>query len=326
MVKRKTHLVLIGTVLITFGFSAYILGAILGLFRALLMLDPHLRQYIEIIVWYSALPIIIGAGFISIDLITIVRNKRNAKTLINTAFENPSITVVLTAYNDELSIGESVCDFISHPLVKRVLVVSNNSTDNTILIARKAGAIVFNEEKQGYGACVLRSLNEAVKFTDTEVVVLCEGDMTFRAYDLPKFIGYLPHADLVNGTRIVEQLQDANTQLSMFMHYGNFAVGKLLEMKYLGDVTLSDVGTTYKAIRTESLKRLLPYLIDTVNLEFNPYLLDTAIGNGFSVLECPITFHPRVGKSKGGNISNAIAFRVGISMIIGILFGWKGTK
>lgn len=58
--------------------------------------------------------------------------------------------------------------------------------------------------------------------------------MTFRAFDVDKFMAYIPHSEIVNGTRIVEQLRDRETQLSTFMHYGNFAVGKLLAAKYIG--------------------------------------------------------------------------------------------
>jgi len=77
------------------------------------------------------------------------------------------------------------------------------------------------------------------------LVALCEGDMTFRAADLDKFLAYAPHADIVNGTRIAEQLQDPDTQLSTFMYYGNFFAGKLLEVKHLGKGTFTDVATNY---------------------------------------------------------------------------------
>jgi hypothetical protein len=60
-----------------------------------------------------------------------------------------------------------------------------------------------------------------------------------------------------------------------------------------------------------------------INLEFNAHFLDTALANGERVVECPITFHPRVGISKGGNASNLRALRVGIRMIIGLCLGWS---
>jgi hypothetical protein len=148
--------------------------------------------------------------------------------------------------------------------------------------------------------------------------------MTFRAYDIEKFLAYIPHADLVNGTRIVEQLRVRNTQLTTFMYYGNFFTGKLLEAKHIGRGTFTDVGTTYKMCRNRALGRLLTLLDPGINLEFNAHFLDTALTNGFSIVECPITFHDRVGVSKGGNVSNRRALKVGLRMIAGIVFNrWK---
>jgi glycosyltransferase involved in cell wall biosynthesis len=231
--------------------------------------------------------------------------------------------VALTAYNDEESIAPAVEDFLSYPLVKRVIVVSNNSKDRTFERAQEAGAIVFNETKPGYGQCVYRCLSEAAAYDDTECVVLCEGDMTFRARDLTKLLAYLPHAEVVNGTRIVEQLRAYSTQLTTFMYYGNFFVGKLLEAKHFGKGTFTDVGTTYKILRRNALRGLLPQLNPAVNLEFNAHFLDTVLASNLTLLECPITFHARVGKSKGGNVNDFRAVQVGMRMIYGLLFGWK---
>ena len=233
------------------------------------------------------------------------------------------VTVALTAYNDEESIGPAVEDFLAHPLVARVIVVSNNSSDRTFERAAAAGAVTFNELAPGYGRCVFRCLSEAMTFTDTDLVVLCEGDRTFRAFDIDKLLAYAPHADVVNGARTVEPLRQYATQLSTFLFYGNVFVGKLLEAKYLGRGTITDVGTTYKLCRRQALGQLLPHLDPSVNLEFNAHFLDTALKRGLVLVECPITFHARVGVSKGGNVNNMRGFTVGLRMIMGILFGWR---
>lgn len=257
-----------------------------------------------------------------LNLVLVQPKKKANKQVRYEPVLNNKLTVVLTAYNDELSIKNAVLDFIEHPLVKRVIVVSNNSKDQTIKFAEEAGAIVFNEEKQGYGACVYRALTEGVKFQDTELTLLCEGDMTFKAYDIDKFLAYLPHADIVSGTRIVDQLRNKETQLTNFMFYGNFFVGKLLELKHISVGTFTDVGTTYKLCRNQVLNDLLPKLDNSVNLEFNPYFLDKALSSNYLVVECPVTFHPRVGVSKGGNINNLVAFKLGLRMIWGITWKW----
>ena len=154
--------------------------------------------------------------------------------------------------------------------MRRVIVVSNNSTDATYARAEAAGAITFNEPAQGYGRCVYRCLQEASAFDDTELVVLCEGDRTFRAHDIDKLLAYAPHGDVVNGTRTVETLRQYLTQLTTFMYYGNIYVGKLLEAKHLGRSTITDVGTTYKLCRRDAVLKLLPRLDPSVTSSSTP--------------------------------------------------------
>jgi len=267
-----------------------------------------------------------GIALICYDLKVILPKKRRLRRTERFGCVPPgSITVALTAYNDEEAIGAAVRDFREHPLVRRVIVVSNNSKDRTMEVAQAADAIAVNESRQGYGACVYRCCAEALHYSDAEWIVLCEGDRTFRAFDLEKLAAYAPHAEIVNGTRIVEQLRQNHTQLSTFMYYGNFFVGKLLEAKHLGAGTFTDVGTTYKMLRRSALERLLPKLSPRINLEFNAYFMDTALAGHHSMVECPITFHPRVGESKGGNVNNWRALKVGIRMILGITIGWKSS-
>jgi Glycosyl transferase family 2 len=322
--SKVTWFALYGFLLMSLAFTGYVAGVLLGPVRWL-FLDPLLfRRINEDIVWYSGIPLVAGLALISWDLFLNVQPSRRTKTIRHDPPANQRLTVVLTAYNDERSIAGAVRDFRAHPLVQRVIVISNNSKDRTEELAGKAGAIVYNEERQGYGACVHRALREALVFKDTELTVLCEGDLTFRAYDLEKFLAYIPHADIVNGSRIVEQLQDQHTQLSMYMHYGNLFAGKVLELKHLGRVSLTDVGTTYKICRNSTLRQLMSRLDPRVNLEFNAYFLDSALKMGLRILECPISFHPRVGASKGGNLNNRVATRLGLRMLLGIFTDWKG--
>jgi len=264
-----------------------------------------------------------GIVLASLDVFLFLPEKRR-KPLVT--FEPPGatdLTVVLTAYNDQESIGQAVADFRSHALVRRVVVVDNNSADGTSEVASRSGAVVVQETKPGYGHCVFRALTEGIGYEDTKLTLLCEGDMTYRAYDIDKFMAYIPHADIVNGTRIVEQLRAVRTQLTTFMYYGNFFVAKLLEAKHVGKGTFTDVGTTYKLCRNDSLRTLLPRLNPDINLEFNAHFLDTALARGFRLVECPVTFHNRVGVSKGGNTSNLRALTVGLRMMKGIVFSWS---
>ena len=305
------------------GTLLYVAGVLLVFPRYLLGLHEILTPVAEWLVWYSGLPMVLGLALALIDLLVLFERKRPLYEPLDEQVDDARVTVALTAYNDEESIGEAVRDFLSHQRVARVIVVSNNSADHTLDVAAAAGALTFDEEKPGYGRCVYRCYMEALRYSDTDFVVLCEGDRTFRSADIDKLIAYAPHADIVNGTRTVEALRQRRTQLTTFMFYGNLFVAKLLEAKHLGLSTLTDVGSTYKLCRHQALLALLPQLNPGINLEFNAHFLDAALLNKLSLVECPITFHPRVGVSKGGNQNNLRALRVGLGMIRGLTFGWK---
>lgn len=305
------------------GLGMYLGGVLLVFPRYLLGPNPAFDQISGWMVWYSGVPIVLGLALALIDLLFFLDRRKPDVPVRYEPLANRSVTVALTAYDDEESIAAAVADFRSHPLVRRVIVVSNNSRDRTFERAVSAGAITFNEIKPGYGHCVHRCLSEAARFEDTDLVILCEGDLTFRAYDIEKLLAYAPHSDIVNGTRTAEPLRQPVTQLSTFMYYGNIFVGKLLEAKHLGRGTITDVGTTYKLCRRDRLTELLPCLNPSVNLEFNAHFLDTALAEGLVLIECPITFHKRVGASKGGNIDNLRGLSVGLAMIRGIVLGWK---
>ena len=305
------------------GIAIYILGVMIGFFRIFLDPNGYWIQVVDRIIWYSGMPVVAGLILILFDMTVLLPKKRSRRAIYWDPPGNTDLTVVLTAYNDEPSIGSAVEDFRSHPKVKRVIVIDNNSDDRTSEVARQAGALVVTEPRQGYGNCVLRALQEGSRCSDTELTLLCEGDMTYRSYDIEKFLAYIPHADIVNGTRISEQLRAHRTQMTIFIYYGNFFAGKLLELKHIGRGTFTDLGTTYKLCRNSALARLLPLMNPGINLEFNAHFLDIALGNGIRIVECPITFHNRVGISKGGNASNGRALKVGARMITGIVIGWR---
>jgi hypothetical protein len=321
--QARARLLMYGVLLMCLGLAMYLSGVLIAIPRHLLGGGPAFLAVNEWIVWYSGVPLVLGLGLCLVDLFVLFGSKRTPQTEVrHDPIAAPRLTVVLTAYDDEASIGPAVRDFLNHPLVDEVIVVSNNSKDRTLECAAEAGATAINEPRQGYGQCVYRCFQEAL-VRDNELIVLCEGDLTFRAYDLDKFLAYAPHADIVNGTRTVEGLRARITQLSTFMYYGNLFVGKLLEAKHLGRSTITDVGTTYKLCRRDALSRLMPHLNPAVNLEFNAYFLDVALDQGCGIVECPITFHPRVGVSKGGNVNNVRAMKVGLRMLVGIVLGWK---
>jgi hypothetical protein len=101
---------------------------------------------------YSAIPVIVGVFLVVAELVFQLPKKRAHRRVVANTIKNRELTVVLTAYNDELSIGPSAADFLAHPMVRRVLVVDNNSSDRTAEVAAQAGATLIREETPGYGS------------------------------------------------------------------------------------------------------------------------------------------------------------------------------
>lgn len=227
--------------------------------------------------------------------------------------------VAITAYNDAAATAQAVRDFRRQPGVVKVIVIDNNSTDDTAQLAAAAGAVVIREPRQGYGYACIRGLFEGLAVADADVVLLTEGDGTFVAEDVAKFLAYLDHTDLVVGNRVVRGLVDSDSQMDHFFTWGNMAVAMLVRLRFwdgrhLGPAGLSDVGCTFRGIRRTALERILPDLRVGGN-HFSIDMLMVAIGEGLSVVEIPIRFRRRIGRSKGASQSLLKGLQVGLAMI-----------
>ena len=236
---------------------------------------------------------------------------------------HPKAVVAITGYNDALATAQAVRDFAQQPGVIEVIVVDNNSSDNTAELARAAGATVVAEPRQGYGFACMRALTEALKVTEADVIILTEGDGTFVAGDTAKFLAYIENSELVVGNRVVRGLVAKDSQMDYFFTWGNMAVAMLLRLRFwdgrfLGPAGLSDVGCTFRAIRRHALQRILPDLHVGGN-HFSPHMLLVALAHGVSVVEIPIRFRRRVGDSKGASRSMWAGLKVGLAMILYIV-------
>lgn len=214
--------------------------------------------------------------------------------------------VVLVALNEAQAVEKVVRDFKAHPNVRSVIVVDNGSSDQTVELAERAGAPIPREDRRGYGFACQRALREGLQ-SGYSVVVLCEADRTFRAGDIDKLTAYLSHTDLVIGSRTYCALLDRDSQLNSFFVLGNVFIGKLLQIRYWdwkvgGRTRLTDVGCTYLAFHAEALTRIISAL-EVGGNHFVPHMLMVALERGFSVVQVPVTFWPRLGISKGGNAS-----------------------
>lgn len=223
------------------------------------------------------------------------------------------ISIGMTAYNDEGVIGKAVENFKKAENVVKLIVVDNNCTDNTAKEAEEAGAIVVKEPIQGYGAACIRALKEAKKYGN--LACLVEGDQTFSASDLKKLTAYIENVDMVVGTRTTAEIIAPDSQVDLFMRWGNMFIAKLVQLRYWGKLRLTDVGCTFRLIRPEALEKILPQLNVTGN-HFSPHMILVALKNDLKVIEVPVTLKKRGGESKG----------VGKSKIKGLINGiqmWK---
>lgn len=116
------------------------------------------------------------------------------------AFAPYKIAVLVPCYNEEVAIAKVVEDFRTALPEATIFVFDNNSTDNTVAVARAAGARVFRETRQGKGYVVRRM------FTDVEadIYVLVDGDATYDAPSVRRMVGLIidERLDMVVGSRV----------------------------------------------------------------------------------------------------------------------------
>jgi glycosyltransferase involved in cell wall biosynthesis len=99
----------------------------------------------------------------------------------------PSIAVIIPCYNEGAAIEETVHGFRRALPQSVVYVFDNNSTDNTIACAQRAGAVVRSEPRQGKGNVVRRMFADV----EADLYVLVDGDMTYDPAAAPIMIHQL---------------------------------------------------------------------------------------------------------------------------------------
>jgi glycosyltransferase involved in cell wall biosynthesis len=234
-------------------------------------------------------------------------------------YRGKSISVVFPAYNEEQNIVSAVEDFFQNGVVDEILVVDNNSRDQTAqLVRERTRARLIQEPRQGYGSALIRGLKEA----RTDLVILAEPDGTFLGRDVLKLLAYAEDFDLVMGTRTSRQLIWSGANMDWFLRFGNIAVAKLLEFLF-NTPQLTDCGCTLRLIRRDKLQLFLDQLTVTKS-HFLPEMVIRARRAGLSMIEIPVNYRNRVGESKITGTFRG-TFQTGmrmIGLILRLRLGW----
>jgi glycosyltransferase involved in cell wall biosynthesis len=114
----------------------------------------------------------------------------------------PRIAVILPCYNEQAAIGQTVADFRAALPTATIYVYDNNSQDNTVAVARAAGAIVRSERGQGKGHVVRRMFADV----EADIYIMADGDATYDAAAAPELVARLidEQLDMLVGSRASE--------------------------------------------------------------------------------------------------------------------------
>ena len=115
------------------------------------------------------------------------------------------IKVIIPAYNEADSIAQVICELPES--VSEVIVVNNNSSDETAQTAENAGATVLSEKKMGYGYACLCGMNYVAQQSNIpDIIVFIDGDYSDYPEDLTKVVQPIIDQDIdfVIGARAKE--------------------------------------------------------------------------------------------------------------------------
>ena len=151
------------------------------------------------------------------------------------------IAVLIPCYNESRTIQKVVEDFKKVLPEAVVYVYDNNSTDGTDEIARRAGAVVRYEYKQGKGNVIRRMFRDV----EAECYIIIDGDDTYPVEAAPEMIRpvFEKNADMVVGDRLSSTYFTENKRA--FHNFGNSLVRKSINLLFGADI--KDMMTGYRA-------------------------------------------------------------------------------
>ena len=162
---------------------------------------------------------------------------------------NTITKVIIPAYNEEKSIAKVIQDLPSS--VDEIVVVSNNSSDETIDVAKKAGATVLTEKRRGYGYACLKGISYIKSQTiKPDIIVFLDGDYSDYPNELNKLIAPITNEDFdfVLGARSKKLREKGSMTIPQI--FGNWLATSL--MAFFFNSKFTDLGP-FRAIKYNKL-------------------------------------------------------------------------
>ena len=211
-----------------------------------------------------------------------------------------NIKVIIPAFNEADSIAKVIKEIPE--IVSEIIVVNNNSSDNTAKNSTNAGATVLSEPRKGYGYACLCGMDYVAKQSDRpDIIVFIDGDYSDYPEELSKVVAPIleKDVDFVIGARI-KRLREEGSMTPQQI-FGNKLATFL--MKVFFGATYSDLGP-FRAIKYDKL--LLLEMEDktygwTVEMQLK------ALKKKLTYTEVPVRYKKRIGISKvSGTVKGSI--------------------
>ncbi|MEE1335834.1 glycosyltransferase family 2 protein [Methanobrevibacter sp.] len=217
--------------------------------------------------------------------------------------------ILVPCYNESATIEKVVLDFKREMPHADIYVYDNNSTDGTDEIARKAGAIVKYEYRQGKGN-VVRSMFRDI---DADCYIMVDGDDTYPAKAAVEFEKLIldKKADMIIGDRLSSTYFEENDR--PFHNTGNKMVRKFINTFFKSD--LKDIMTGMRGFSYDFVKS---FPISSKEFEIETEMSVFALMNNFNIIEIPIEYKDRIEGSESKLNTYHDGFKV-IRMIFSLI-------